>query len=191
VPRIIGGAASGRRIAVPKAQTTRPTADRAKEGLFGTLVDLVDLEGARVADFYAGSGAVGLEMVSRGAAHCLLVEASHQVAAGIRKNAADLGFAAAGGMVTVVVTAAERLAAGPPPDGAGYDAIFLDPPYALPDTDLDRVLADLVAHGWLTGGAVLAVERASRGRGPTWSAGVTALKNRRYGEATLWYARAT
>ncbi|MFL6075429.1 MAG: 16S rRNA (guanine(966)-N(2))-methyltransferase RsmD [Mycobacteriales bacterium] len=186
MPRIIGGAASGRRIAVPKALTTRPTADRAKEGLFGTLADLVDLEGARVADFYAGSGAVGLEMVSRGAAHCLLVEASHRVAAGIRKNAADLGFVQA----EVVVTHAERLAAGPPPDGEGYDAIFLDPPYALPDLELDRVLADLTAHGWLTGGAVLAVERASRGRGPAWPAGVTALKHRRYGEATLWYARA-
>jgi 16S rRNA (guanine966-N2)-methyltransferase len=180
VPRIVAGIAGGRRLAVPA--TARPTSDRAREALFSTLGGLLDLAGARVLDLYAGSGAVGLEAVSRGAAGALLVEADARAAATARDNARALGFA---DRVAVRRDKVERvLAADPEP----YDLVFADPPYALADAALTAVLARL-AEGWLAPGAVLAVERSSRGAGPAWPPRVEPVKERRYGEGTLWYGR--
>jgi 16S rRNA (guanine966-N2)-methyltransferase len=180
--RIVAGEAGGRRLAVPAGDRTRPTSDRAREALFGTLGALLDLDGARVLDLYAGSGAVGLEAVSRGAAHALLVDADARAAAAARENAGALGFAE---RVTVRHDRVERaLAAQPSP----HELVFADPPYALGDEELAAVL-DRLAAGWLAAGAVLAVERASRGTGPRWPERVEALKQRRYGEGTLWYGR--
>jgi 16S rRNA (guanine966-N2)-methyltransferase len=91
--RVIAGAAGGRRLAVPPGTGTRPTSDRAKEGLFSTWESLRGtLEGARVLDLYAGSGAVGLEALSRGAAHVLLAEADPRAARTVRENAAAVGL---------------------------------------------------------------------------------------------------
>src|SRR5262245_48608674 len=149
MPRIIGGSARGRRINVPRSRRSRPTSDRAKEGLLGTLEDLVGLARARVADFYAGSGSVGLEMLSRGAAHCLFVESDPRVAEGIRANARLLGLDGA-----EVLTAKAEAAAHAPPAGWPYDLIFLDPPY---QTEVDTVLADLCRNSWLDPSGVLAV----------------------------------
>jgi 16S rRNA (guanine966-N2)-methyltransferase len=182
VVRIVAGEAGGRRLAVPAGERTRPTSDRAREALFGTVGALLDLDDARVLDLYAGSGAVGLEAVSRGAAHALLVDADPGAAATARDNARALGFA---DRVTVRRDRVERaLAADPTP----YDLVFADPPYALGDDELAAVLDRLTA-GWLAPGAILAVERASRGAGPRWPERVEALKQRRYGEGTLWYGR--
>src|SRR5437764_1021295 len=88
--RIVAGVAGGRRLAVPPGRDTRPTSDRTREALFSALAALVDLDGARVLDLYAGSGAVGLEALSRGAAHALLVEADPRAARVIRDNARTL-----------------------------------------------------------------------------------------------------
>jgi 16S rRNA (guanine966-N2)-methyltransferase len=182
VTRIVAGEAGGRRLAVPPGERTRPTSDRAREALFGTLSALVDLDGARVLDLYAGSGAVGLEAVSRGAAHALLVDADARAAATARDNAAALGYDA---RVTVRRDKVERVLAGEPDP---YDLVFADPPYRLADEEIAAVLARLAA-GWLAPGAVVVVERASRGAGPAWPDGVEPLKQRRYGEGTLWYGR--
>ncbi len=184
--RVVGGTRGGRRLAVPPGGSTRPTSDRAREGLFSTVAAVRgDLSGARVLDLYAGSGAVGLEALSRGAAHALLVEAAPRAARVARANAAALGLPGA----QVRAVPAARLVAGPPP-GPAYDLVFLDPPYDLAGDELARVLADLVAHGWVAPGGLVVVERASRDAPPPWPPGVVADRARRYGEATLWYGRA-
>ncbi|MFZ5851807.1 MAG: 16S rRNA (guanine(966)-N(2))-methyltransferase RsmD [Actinomycetota bacterium] len=184
--RVVGGTRGGRRLVVPPGGGTRPTSDRAREGLFSTVAAVRgDLSGARVLDLYAGSGAVGLEALSRGAAHALLVEAAPRAARVARANAAALALP--GAQVRAMPVA--RLVSGPPP-GPAYDLVFLDPPYDLAGDELARVLADLVAHGWVAPGGLVVVERASRDAPPPWPPGVVADRARRYGEATLWYGRA-
>ena len=184
--RVVAGVAGGRRLAVPPAGT-RPTSDRAREGLFSTLQALRGpLDGARVADLYAGSGAVGLEALSRGASEVLLVESSPKAVAVMRRNVDALGLPGA----RVVAAPVERLVSAPCLDGekAAYDVVFLDPPYALADDRVRRVLTDLRAQGWLAEGAVVAVERATRGGEFGWPEGLSRERERRYGEATIWYA---
>jgi len=186
VTRIVAGAARGRRLGVPPGTGTRPTSDRAREALFSTLESILgSLAGRRTADLYAGSGAVGLESLSRGAAHCLLVEADARALRTLRANADLVGLPGAevhGGRV-------ERLVAGSAP-GSAYDVVFLDPPYALADADVREVLTAMRANGWLAHDAVVAVERSTRGGTWTWPPGLVGVRWRRYGEATLWYGRA-
>jgi 16S rRNA (guanine966-N2)-methyltransferase len=183
--RIVAGTLGGRRLATPPGAGTRPTSDRVREALFGALETRVDLDGARFADLYAGSGAVGLEALSRGAAHVLLVESDARAVRIIRDNAATL---AAGQRVRVVAGKVGTVLSGPP-DGGPYEVVFADPPYALPDPDLHAMLVALVAGGWLAPGAVVVVERATRSGPPPDVQGVTPERSRRYGESTLWYGR--
>ncbi|MEU8530423.1 MULTISPECIES: 16S rRNA (guanine(966)-N(2))-methyltransferase RsmD [Streptomyces] len=184
--RVIAGTAGGRRLAVPPGTGTRPTSDRAREGLFSTWEALLGtLEGVRVADLYAGSGAVGLEALSRGAAHALLVEADQRAARTVRENVRSLGLPGADARTGK----AEQIVTGPPP-GAPYDLVFLDPPYAVSDDDLREILLTLRSGGWLTGDAVVTVERSTRGGEFLWPAGFEPLRARRYGEGTFWYGRA-
>ena len=172
--RIIAGTAGGRRLVVPSGRSTRPSSDRAREGLFSSLQSLTDLEGATFLDLYAGSGALGLEAVSRGAASATLVEDDPRALAAIRSNVDALGLAA----TVVDVDVARFLGQEPSP----YDVVFLDPPY---DLDVDPVLAALLP--WLAEDAVVVVERRTRGSRPTVPAGLREERSRRYGEATLWY----
>ncbi|GHH86635.1 DNA methylase [Streptomyces sulfonofaciens] len=184
--RVIAGAAGGRRLAVPPGQGTRPTSDRAREGLFSTWQSLRGtLDGARVADLYAGSGAVGLEALSRGAAHALLVEADPRAVRTLRENVRALGLPGA----EVRAGKAGQTLAGEPP-GQPYDIVFLDPPYALPDSDLGEILITLGARGWLAAEALVTVERSTRGGEFGWPGGFEPLRSRRYGEGTFWYGRA-
>ena len=176
--RVISGSARGRRLSVPDGTATRPTSDRAREGLFSSLLSLVDLEQARVLDLYAGSGALGLEALSRGARSATLVESDPSAVAVLRDNVASLGLPGA----HVVAVAVERwLAVDPEPR---YDLALLDPPYEL---DVGPVLGLL--RPWLADDAVVAVERATRGPQLVWPDGFSPLRERRYGAATLWYAR--
>ena len=190
--RVIAGEAGGRRLAVPDGRDTRPTSDRAREGLFATISSIAGpLAGARVLDLYAGSGAVGLEALSRGAAHVLLVEHGARAARVIRQNIEALGLPGA----VVVADRVERvLARGPASAGgqdgtaqAGYDVVFADPPYALADAGVSRVLNLLAERGWLAPGALVIVERATRSAPLNWPAGFVPDRARRYGEATFWY----
>ncbi|SCF30584.1 16S rRNA (guanine(966)-N(2))-methyltransferase RsmD [Micromonospora chokoriensis] len=183
--RIVAGTLGGRRIAAPPGAGTRPTSDRVREALFSAVEAEVDLDGARFADLYAGSGAVGLEALSRGARHVLLVESDPRAARVIRENVAALGVGPAARLVVGKVATA--LAAGP--DGGPYDVVFADPPYALPDEEITALLAALVSGGWLAPDALVVVERSSRTRQFDWVDGITSDRSRRYGETTLWYGR--
>ncbi|MEV7615181.1 16S rRNA (guanine(966)-N(2))-methyltransferase RsmD [Streptomyces sp. NPDC089799] len=183
--RVIAGTAGGRRLAVPPGNGTRPTSDRAREGLFSTWESLHGVEGARVLDLYGGSGAVGLEALSRGAAHTLLVEADARAAKTIRDNIRVLGLPGA----EFRAGKAEQVAAGPPP-GEPYDIVFLDPPYAVTGQELGEILLTLRANGWLTPDALVTVERSTRSGAFPWPDGFEPLRSRRYGEGTLWYGRA-
>jgi 16S rRNA (guanine966-N2)-methyltransferase len=184
--RVIAGAAGGRRLAVPPGTGTRPTSDRAREGLFSSWESqLGTLDGIRVADLYAGSGAVGLEALSRGAAHALLVEADARAARVVRENVRALGLPGA----EVRTGRAEQIVTGPAPQSP-YDVVFLDPPYAVTDDDLREILLTLRLQGWLADDALVTVERSTRGGEFNWPKGFTPLRARRYGEGTLWYGRA-
>jgi 16S rRNA (guanine966-N2)-methyltransferase len=163
---------------------------------------LGSLDGARVLDLYAGSGAVGLEALSRGAEHVLLVEHGARAARVIRANIEAIGLPGA-------VLAADRvervLARGPAPAGAQdapagaqddtvggrYDVVFADPPYALADAAVSQVLSLLAGQGWLAPGALVIVERATRSGPVNWPDGFVPDRARRYGEATFWYGLAS
>ncbi|HYU84602.1 MAG TPA: 16S rRNA (guanine(966)-N(2))-methyltransferase RsmD [Kribbellaceae bacterium] len=178
--RIVAGLAGGRRLAVPAGGGTRPTADRVREALFASLEsELGALDGLSVIDLYAGSGAVGLEALSRGAVRVLLVESDRRAAAVAGANVKAVGLPGA----RVLAKPAERL--GPNP-GEPYDVLFADPPYALSAQELRGVLTRLVAGGWLTGDAVVVVERGGR-EAWEWPDGFVASRDRRYGDARLWY----
>jgi 16S rRNA (guanine966-N2)-methyltransferase len=188
VARVIAGEAGGRRLAVPGGRETRPTSDRAREGLFGTISSIVgSLTGARVLDLYAGSGAVGLEALSRGAGHVLLVEAAPRAGRVIKENIAALGLPGA----EVIVDRTERvLARGSDHDDTRYDIVFADPPYALDGEEVSAMLTALADRGWLAPGALVIVERATRSGPVRWPAGYVQDRARRYGEATFWYGLA-
>ena len=182
--RIIAGTAGGRRLSVPAGRDTRPTSDRAREGLFGTILAIRGpLDGARVLDLYAGSGAVGLEALSRGAADVLLVESDARAARVIRANIEALRLPGA----RLLADRVERVLARGPGDHPPRDLVFADPPYATPDAQVQRVLGALRGRGWLAPGALVVVERATRSGTLTWPAGYTPERSRGYGEATLWY----
>ena len=185
--RVIAGAVGGRRLATPAGRDTRPTADRVREALFSTLDSLTDLDGCHFVDLFAGSGAVGIEAASRGAARVLLVESDPKAARVARENVATVGL---GRIVTVSPSPVASVLPGGPPAGVAADVIFLDPPYAMGEDELGAVLSGLVGHGWLAPSAVLAVERSSRSPEPAWVPGLTGERSRRYGETMLWYGRA-
>ncbi|MEU6810610.1 16S rRNA (guanine(966)-N(2))-methyltransferase RsmD [Streptomyces sp. NPDC046831] len=185
--RVIAGAAGGRRLAVPPGTGTRPTSDRAREGLFSTWQALLGgpLDGERVLDLYAGSGAVGLEALSRGAGHTLLVEADARAARTVRDNVRSLGLPGA----EVRAGRAEQIIRTTAPEKP-YDLVFLDPPYAVSDDDLREILITLRTEGWLAEDTLVTVERSTRGGDFRWPPGFDAIRARRYGEGTFWYGRA-
>ncbi|AEY91951.1 DNA methylase [Streptomyces hygroscopicus subsp. jinggangensis 5008] len=185
--RVIAGAAGGRRLSVPPGTGTRPTSDRAREGLFSTWQSLLGgpLDGERALDLYAGSGAVGLEALSRGAGHVLLVEADARAARIVRENVKNLGLPGA----EVRTGKAEQVISQAAPEEP-YDLVFLDPPYAVSDDDLREILLTLRSERWLAEEALVTVERSTRGGEFHWPDGFEAIRSRRYGEGTFWYGRA-
>jgi 16S rRNA (guanine966-N2)-methyltransferase len=183
--RIIGGTAGGRRLSTPTGPTTRPTTDRVREALFSSIESWCgSLQGLRFLDLYAGSGAVGLEGMSRGAGVVTLVEVDRRTARVIEQNAKALGFAKAEVVCASVTTTLTR------PPMAPYDVVFMDPPYPLDDTSVGEELALLSAQGWLVPGALVVVERSSRSPEPIWPDGIEGRRSKRYGETTLWYGHA-
>jgi 16S rRNA (guanine966-N2)-methyltransferase len=183
VTRIISGSARGRRLAVPPSGV-RPTGDRAREGLFNSLGSLLDLPGARVLDLYAGSGALGLEALSRGAAEAVLVENGPKALRVLRANVAAVGLpgarVVAGSVPSVVAGAAF----------GAFDLVLADPPYAVGVPQVLGVLQALSDGGWFAAGAVVVVERSSREEPFAWPTPLTGVRDRRYGEALLRYGRA-
>ncbi|SHG97004.1 16S rRNA (guanine(966)-N(2))-methyltransferase RsmD [Geodermatophilus nigrescens] len=180
--RLISGAAGGRRLTVPPSGV-RPTGDRAREGLFNSLGTLLDLDGATVLDLYAGSGALGLEALSRGAAQAVLVENGPRVLPVLRANVAAVGLPGA----RVVAGSVPTVVGGAPP--TRFDLVLADPPYAVPVAEVLGVLGALVTGEWLVPGAVVVVERSSREEPWEWPTPLTGIRDRRYGEALLRYGR--
>lgn len=180
--RIIAGTAGGRRLETPPGDKTRPTSDRVREALFSMLDARGVLRGARVLDLFAGSGALGLEAASRGAAEVVLVDSSRQAVAVARRNAALV----TGGRITVVLSSALRHLERRPARAMGV--VLLDPPYALAEAALTEHLAALVTGGWVDGETVVVVERSGRSPEPRWPAGLRRDEVRRYGETALWIA---
>lgn len=163
------------------SQGTRPTSERAREGLFGAL-DAVDaVRGARVLDLYAGTGALGFEALSRGAAAVRFVEAAAKAATALTGNATELGvegYSLRRGRVAAVLREA----------GEEFDLVLLDPPYDQRDDELAEVLGLLLSGGWCAEGALVIVERSSRAPQPRWPAGLSAARTQRYGETALHWA---
>lgn len=154
--RIIAGTYKGRALAAPRGRATRPTSDRARETLFNTLTHAPwapDLDGARVIDLFAGSGALGFEALSRGAAFCLFVETDAAARGAIRANIEALGLY---GMTRLHRRSATQLGPKPAGLGAPFDLAFLDPPYGK--GLVQPALAALEAGGWLAEGALAVIE---------------------------------
>ena len=175
--RIIAGAARGRRLVAPAGDTVRPTADRVREALFSSLAPL--LPGAAVLDGFAGTGALGLEARSRGAAHVTFVEQDRRALTALRRNVATVGL---GGEVIVPGDVA-RMAATGRLAGAPFDLVLLDPPYAFEEDALAGLLADLVPS--LADRATVVVERAASAPAPRWPDALRPVSERRYGSTRL------
>ncbi|MCW2531850.1 MAG: methyltransferase [Blastococcus sp.] len=182
--RLISGVAGGRRLKVPRAGV-RPTGDRAREALFNSLKSLLDLRGATVLDLYAGSGALGLEALSRGAETVVFVESSPGVLPVLKDNLAAVGLP--GGRV--VAGSVPTVVGGAPP--ARFDLVLADPPYATPADEVRDVLKSLSDGGWLAPDAVVVIERPSREEPWEWPTPLIGLRDRRYGEAQLRYGRSS
>lgn len=176
--RIVAGAARGRRLVAPTGSAVRPTADRVKEALFSSLAPLIP--GASVLDVFAGSGALGLEALSRGASHVTFVEQDRRALAALATNIATVDLP---GTAVVAGEARRVLAGGSALSGRPFDLVLLDPPYALDETTLALLLADLAGH--LAPGASVVVERSAEAPVPGWPATLVAGEPRRYGATAL------
>ncbi len=187
VTRIIAGFAGSIPLSVPKFGT-RPTSDRVREAIFSALEARGAVEGARVLDLYAGSGALGLEAASRGASTVTLVEKSLPATQACRKNAALVLKAAPKGSLAIEVTGApvQAFLTG---SAAEWDLVFLDPPYELGPVELVHNLEQLVPR--ISADAVVVIERSSRDPEPAWPDGLELEKRKDYGDTTLWWIRPT
>ncbi|WP_207839370.1 16S rRNA (guanine(966)-N(2))-methyltransferase RsmD [Williamsia soli] len=174
--RIIAGAARGRRLAVPEAGT-RPTTDRVREAIFNILAARVDFDGAAVLDLFAGSGALGLEALSRGAGSVVLVESDNRAARVIEANIRSAGLSGA-------VVERRRVVEHLRKSGSVADIVFADPPYDLPDEQLSELLRLLVAGRVAPGGTVI-IERSSRSPVTAWPEEFGDVDVRRYGETRI------
>lgn len=174
----MAGRAGGRRLKVP-AKGTRPTSERVREALFSSLQTRVDLDGASVLDLFAGSGALGLEALSRGAGTVVLVESDARAAEVVRQNVSVVSLPGASvrcaPVASVLAGTADR----------AYDLVLADPPYAVTDVAVGNFLTDLVQHGWLAEDSVVVLERSSRSPETQWPDGLVAEKVKKYGETRI------
>jgi 16S rRNA (guanine966-N2)-methyltransferase len=186
VTRIVGGRAGGRRLEVPP-KGTRPTSERVREAMFSALESAIDLDGAHVLDLYAGSGALGLEALSRGAESATFVESDRRALDVLRRNADAVGLPGAVVLPGAVESVLGQAATEP------FDVVLADPPYVTTARQLALVLDRLVTNGWLAAHGVLVLERAARDDDPALPDGLTMLRQKRYGDTmTHWigWARA-
>ncbi|NJC42185.1 16S rRNA (guanine966-N2)-methyltransferase [Brevundimonas alba] len=184
--RIVAGSLKGRAIVAPEGQGTRPTSDRARQAVFNVLEHASwaeGLQGARVMDVYAGSGALGFEAISRGASFCLFVETDEDARGAIRENADAYGVM---GRTRVHRRSAVDLGVRPGSDGEAFDLAFLDPPYRKGLGE--QTLARLLEGNWLRPGAVVVFERGSD-EPEIDTPGYERLDARDYGAARVLFLR--
>ncbi len=177
--RVIAGVARGRRLKTVPSRDVRPTADRVKEALFSMIESRIDLEGRHALDLYAGSGALGIEALSRGAALCTFVERDQRAREALVENLRACGFDLASEVLAAPVSASLLQLSR---RGMSFDLVLLDPPYA--DRVAQRVLEDLASRALFAAGCVVAVEHAA----DEIVAETTALRltrTRRYGKTCV------
>jgi 16S rRNA (guanine966-N2)-methyltransferase len=183
--RIIAGVAKGRPISAV-ASATRPTSDRAREALFSTLTsEFGDFEGLKVLDLYAGTGAIALEALSRGAALVHAVEKDEAAAKAISSNYDSIKSAQFSGTFHLYTMGAHRFLG----DKAQYQYhfIYIDPPYDVDDIDVVETLVQLKENGFLHPEALIAIERNSRTKEISWPYGYEEIRVKNYGQATIFY----
>lgn len=183
--RIVGGKWRGRRIDAPAGRDTRPTSDRVREAIFSSVYSLFgDLDGLVALDLYAGSGGLGLEALSRGAARCILVESDRKAAATIVRNARALG---AGKDEALVVQANVNARLPERLGSVGASLLLADPPYRIDPLQFSQVLEGLAAAGALAREALVVYEHSSQSEA-LWPEGFTACSERRYGDTVVSFA---
>lgn len=185
--RIVGGKFRGRALKAPEGRDTRPTSDRARESIFNILAHAAwapSLEGARVIDAFAGSGALGFEALSRGGAFCLFVETESSARGVIRDNAEAFQLF---GVTRIHRRSAVDL--GPKPAGLGkpFDLVFMDPPYGY--NLVPQALEQLRAGAWITDDALVVAETGAETEEPPVTPGWTLLDERIYGAARISFLR--
>ena len=182
--RIVGGKFRGRPLAAPTGEGTRPTSDRVRESVFNILLHGIpdfSLPGTKVLDLFAGTGALGLEALSRGAAFCLFVEEDAEARALIRRNVEALGLT---GVTKIFRRDATDL--GPASRNGGFALVFLDPPYG--QGLAERALVSAAAGGWLAPGAIAVIEER-KGTAVSLPAGYMPLDRRAWGDTEVLFAR--
>lgn len=178
---IIGGSLKGRKLKVPDS-VTRPTSSRVREAMFSSVEHAVGgLDDLRVLDLFAGSGALGIESLSRGAREVVLVEKDKRAAVVTKSNVADLGLKG----VTVVCDDVLRETAMPSRFGQ-FDVVFADPPYAFTDGHVTDILNGLATNRWLRDDALVVVERSSRDA-MHWPENFGDITQKTYGDTAIWY----
>ena len=181
--RITGGTFRSRALRAPRGQATRPTTDRVREALFGILTSVGVVEGARVLDLYAGTGALALEALSRGAASALLVESAREALAALRANVTSLNLEDTARIAPWDVAQVLRRL----PEGEVFDLVFADPPWALVDAGSPAaVLSDLARGGRIAPEGRVVLEHSSRTT-PFDIDGLVRLDTRRYGDTALTF----
>ena len=184
--RIIAGLAKGRNLISPSG-ATRPTSDRAREALFSTLEsEFGSMNDLTFLDLYCGSGAVGAEALSRGAAVVYAVDNDEKATNVARQNFALLENISGIGTTSVITSSVGKFL--DKTSELQFDVVFLDPPYDLPNNEIEKALTSLAKNGFLKSSAVIAIERDSKSKRLNWPLGLKELKERKYGAATIFYA---
>lgn len=184
--RIIAGLGKGRNLHSPIGNT-RPTSDRAREALFSTLEsEFGSISDLAFLDLYCGSGAVGAEALSRGAAIVYSIDNDEKATAVARQNLELLGNLPGIGSHTVLTMSAGKFLE----KGADlqFDVVFVDPPYELPNNEIEKIMESLLRNNFLKTSSIIAIERDSKSKPINWPAGLREVKVRKYGAATIFYA---
>ena len=178
---IIGGSLKGRKLKVPES-VTRPTSSRVREAMFSSIEHAVGgFADLRVLDLFAGSGALGIESVSRGAHEVVLIEKDKRAASVMKSNVTDLNL----GSVKVVCDDVLRETSIPSRYGQ-FDVVFADPPYAFTNEHVSEMLVGLASNRWLVDDALVVIERSSRDQ-MTWPEGFGDISHKTYGDTAIWY----
>jgi 16S rRNA (guanine966-N2)-methyltransferase len=184
--RVIAGMAKGRNLISPIG-ATRPTSDRAREALFSSLEsEFGTLNNLSLLDLYCGSGAVGVEGLSRGAAIVTAVDNDEKATNIARQNFQLVEKLNGIGTYSVITMSVGKYL--DKPADIPYDIIFLDPPYELPNNEIEKNLSSLISKNYLKPSSVVAIERDSKSRPLAWPAELAEVKLRKYGAATIYYA---
>jgi len=187
--RIIAGVAKGRTLGTV-AGATRPTSDRAREGLFSSLLsEFGDFLGLHILDLFGGSGAIALEALSRGATLVHVVEKDSEAQKTIENNYELVNKNKPAGKFHLYAMSAQRFVNDPPKEK--YHIVYVDPPYDFSDAEVEEILSKLHAGSFLKDDAVIAVERTAKRSNFSWPEGFSAVRERNYGQATIFYGNYT